>query len=912
MNSKFYTNYSEETFISKIEHSLEKCESFLFSVSFIKKAGLTFLEKHIEQALKRGVRGRIITSTYQNFTDIPSLNVFLSWQKLYPNFECHLEYESFKDCGFHSKGYIFDYKENSELVVGSTNITRFALLKNIEWNLSYESYMNDLVVLEAKKEFDFLWNKTLPLEKEIISKYQMQLDYAIEKWDMDYFEPENMMVHPNKMQKAALKELRRYRDMGNKKALIISATASGKTYLAAFDARNFGAQKILFVVHRETILKDALDTFAKVFGSNKTYALYTGRNKNSEADFIFATNSMLSLHLDEFLPNEFDYIVIDEVHHATASTYQKIINYFKPDFLLGLTATPERMDNQDVFNLFDYNVPYELRLRDALLNDLVVPFHYYGIRDKLIDYSLNDHSKIAHNIAENLNCAFISKEITKHHPKGKLKAIAFCVSISHAKLMAEKMEIEGFNTTYLTGNNDTGERILAFKKLQDDNDPLEIIFAVDILNEGVDIPGINMVLFLRPTESSTIFIQQLGRGLRKYPGKEYVTVLDFIGNNYNRSIQMAIALGTLGKTTYMEKAYLMDLVRNDFNALDIPGVVINIDTLSKEEVLSYLKNENFNKEMYLIKDYQNFKNYLKLSTYPSHMDYLESDLAPDLLRFLNSSLKGSKNYSYYSFLSKIGEEELPVFSSDQKYFIDQLSDFLPLVRKEEYLIIKELLNDVENLELLINDKITKDTIQQALTILTKKKLIIDMKLNVENMSDDFKDYLRDLIDYGLKRYDIEFGDFEGKFKLYANYMKSQVLMILGKTSLNYMKGTLFNDDETVVFVGIKKDLVKEQRHNYKDKFLNSKLFQWESVNNTTMSNADGIKILKTKKVHLFVRKMDSDCGITLPFTYFGEGVFTNIRPSKNGEFPTLLCDIVLDNEVPKDYYFDFEIQEGVI
>ncbi len=543
INNKFITNYSEYTFLDSIKNSLERCKSFSFTVSFIKKAGLVLLEKVIQEALERGVKGRIITSTYQNFTDIASLRTFMNWMNTYPNFECHIDFNCFGDNGFHSKGYLFEYDESYEFIVGSTNITRFALLKNIEWNVSLESKDDFESNIEAKKEFDELWNRTYKLSNEIIKKYKMQLDYAIDKWDMDYFDPVSSKVKPNAMQRKALKEIQRYRDMGVTKSLVVSATGSGKTYLAAFDARNYDAKRVLFVVHRDKILNDAKETFMKVFGAERSYGLYVGKHKDIDADFIFASNVMLSMHLNDFTCDEFDYIVMDECHHVAAETYKKIMKYFKPGFILGLTATPERMDNEDVFGMFDKNVPYELRLRDAIINDLVVPFHYYGIRDQLVNYASNiDALNIAKEIGKVENVEFIAKEIDKHKSNGKLKAIAFCTSISHAILMAEALVDQGFDTVALTGKNDLGQRIKAFNDLQDDNNPLEIICTVDILNEGVDIPQVNMVLFLRPTESSTIFLQQLGRGLRKYEGKQYVTVLDFIGNNYNRSIQIAMAL----------------------------------------------------------------------------------------------------------------------------------------------------------------------------------------------------------------------------------------------------------------------------------------------------------------------------------------------------------------------------------
>ena len=926
INNNFITNYTEKTFLDNIKNSIENCKSFCFSVSFIKKAGLVLIEKIIEEALIRGVEGKIITSTYQNFTDIASLRTFMHWMNNYPNFKCHLDFNSFGDNGFHSKGYLFEYDDSFEFIVGSTNITRFALLKNIEWNVSLKSKDDFDSSIDAKIEFNELWNKTLELNDDLIKKYQMQLDYAIDKWDMDYYDPISLKIKPNAMQRKALKELQRYRDMGVNKALVVSATGSGKTYLAAFDARNFDAKRVLFVVHRDKILNDAKETFEKVFGAEKTYGLYVGKNKDMDADFIFASNMMLSTHLDDFLPNEFDYVVMDECHHAAAQTYKKIMEYFKPGFMLGLTATPERMDNQDVFEMFDKNVPYELRLRDAIMNDLVVPFHYYGIRDKLVDYSFNDATKVAKEIAKAENVKFISSEIEKHRPAGKLKAIAFCSSIAHAILMADELEELGYATVALTGKNDLGQRIKAFNDLQDDSNPLEIICAVDILNEGVDIPQINMVLFLRPTESSTIFLQQLGRGLRKFEGKQYVTVLDFIGNNYNRSVQIVMALGSLGRSTIIEKPYLMDLVRTNFEDLKIPGVVINIDELSKENIIDYIKNENFNKRAFLEKDYENFKIYLKKDTYPSHMDYLNNECAPDLIRFMKSKIGNKKNFSYYNFLKKLNEPTLPIFSDNQIELIDNISDLLPIVRLDEMLIIRQLLND-NNIDLntLIgfNKNVTNETLNHALYLLKKEKILNDNnQLNVDSLKEEFIEYINDLIDYSIERYNIEFGEYDGLFSLYNNYYKEQIMRVLLEKNLMFMKGTKFNSDGTTyLFVGLNKDKDKQERTNYKDKFLSSCEFQWESENNTTRANSVGIKLANTKKIHLFVRKMDDEDGITLPFTYFGTGRLENPRESKvsslqnDGTYkdvPTLLFDVILDNKVPEEYWFDFEIPEEMI
>lgn len=914
MRDEFLSNVNT-SFLNKIKSNLKKCKSFNFSVSFIKKAGLVLLEREIEEALERGAKGRIITSTYQNFTDIGSLEQFYNWQKEFDNFECHLDYECFGDNGFHTKGYLFEYDDSIEFIVGSSNITRFALLKNYEWNVSLISKDNLESYNDALIEFELIWDKTLELDTKLIEKYRLQLDYAIEKWDMDYVNAMDAKINPNSMQRKALRELRRYRDTGVKKALIISATGSGKTYLAAFDARNFGAKRLLYIVHRESILKDAKESFVKVFGAERTYGFYTGNENSLEADFIFATSNMLGRHLDSFKKDEFDYIIYDEVHHVVAETGKKIFEYFEPEFILGLTATPERMDNQDIFTLFDQNVPFELRLRDAINNDLVVPFHYYGIRDQLVDYSSKDKMTIAKNIAEQNNIEFIKSQIEKYRKPGeKLKCIAFCTNIQSCRLMAEELYEEGYHTISLTGINDTGVRIKAFKDLQDENNLLEIICTVDILNEGVDIPQVNMVLFLRPTESQTVFIQQLGRGLRKYPGKDYVTVLDFIGNNYDRAVQIAMALGTLGKTTYMEKAYLKEMIRTNFESLDIPEVKIEIDDLSKEEIINFIDKTNFNSRVFLEKDYKNFKSYINNGSYPTHMDFLNSDVSPDLIRIIKSTFSGSKNKSYYNFLKKIDEDTIPMFDDKQIAFINNMEDLLPLARLDEYLIIEQAIKehtiDLKRIE-GINEHITDKTLENAYNNLKSLDLVENNEINLTNIEDgEFKDYLLDTLNYGIVRYNREFGEYTGLFKLYRNYYKEQASRIMLKNGI-LQKGTYYEDDIAYIFAGIKKG--EEGRLNYKDKFINNKIFQWESIANVSESEKEHLR--NSKKVHLFIRKMESEDTVTLPYTYFGLGTFTNERDSYTEEggkrHSTLLYDIVLDDEVPEDYYIDFEIPNSV-
>lgn len=909
--AEFYTNYSAPTFLDKIKTCLQTCSEFYFSVSFIKKAGLVLIAPYLQAAIERGAKGKLITTTYQNFTDIESLKWFLSLSSSHKNFECKLDYDCFYDeknytkYGFHSKGYLFLFGKEAEIVIGSSNITRFALLKNIEWDLVVKSAKGKELLNVTMQEFDTLWNKTKSLNVELIQKYANQIDFAIERWDMDY----DLSAHdikPNYMQRKALRELNRYRAIGEGKALIVAATGSGKTYLAAFDALNFSPQRLLYVVHEGSILQKSYETFQKVFGNQVSMGFLTGTRKDTEAQFLFATNRSINSALQLYAPNEFDYIIIDECHHAAAQTYKNIINYFKPEFLLGLTATPERMDNEDVFGMFGNNIPFELRLRDALINDLIVPFHYYGISDKLVDYGLNKNQeyKMIAQLVTDEHCDFVSEQIEKNRIKEqKLKAIAFCRNTSHARMMSEAMATKGYKTAYLTGKNDIGERIRAYEDLQSDREgSLEILCTVDILNEGVDIPSLNMVLFLRPTESSTIFIQQLGRGLRKFSGKTYVPVLDFIGNSYKRSVQIAFALGSLSKNFVIEKQLLISLVKDNFKPLQLEqyGVKINIDNLAKEDILKYIESENFYSLNYMKQDYQNFKNFINSASYPQHIDFLNNDYAPDLLKFMKIKIDGRETGSYYMFLKGINENDLPLFDDKQIRVIAGLSKLLPLVRKEEYIIAQKLIEGSSSitdaplqhaLQCLINDGIVSTQ--------TDEKQILNADLNKE-----FIDYLNDLINYGLTRYDSEYDDCASDFLLWHGYRIDQVQRKLNKNPGYNAKGTYVYEDKVYIFASIKKDIsdTEKQHLNYKDKFLESDKFQWECEAGLNENNQQKLK--DSKEAYLFIRKISDEHGIVQPFIYVGTGILQNPRETNNIK-GSLLFDIHMKEQLPDYLQYDF-------
>ena len=929
MESNFFTNYSEVKFIDKLKKNIDTCKAFYFSVSFIKKPGLRLLAPNIEAAIARGACGQLITSTYQNFTDVDSLQFFYGLHSRYPDqFACRLDRECFYDfngnvVGFHSKGYLFEFEDHTELLVGSSNITVYALLKNIEWDVSIIGEDENETYAAAKVEFDSLWERTLPLSQDLINEYKTRLYYSIERWDMDY-DVANSEIKPNYMQRRALKELNRVRAMGASRALITASAGSGKTFLAAFDALNFNPQRLLYIVHEGSILMKSYKTFARVFGGERSYGVFNGEYKEQFADFVFSTNVTMANSLELFEPHTWDYIIIDECHHATAETYRKIIHYFEPQFLLGITATPERMDGEDVFSLFDQNVPYELRLRDAIINGLVVPFKYYGIRDELIEYGVAQTRghKFVEQFSDEAHCDFIYRMIEKHREPGqKLKALAFCRDISHAIRMSQAME-DYYHTRYLTGKNSVGERVRAYKDLQDDAADLEILFTVDILNEGVDIPGVNMVLFLRPTDSQTIFIQQLGRGLRKYEGKKYVTVLDFIGNDYKRSVQIAFALGSMAENFVVEKNLVAALVADNFERIGLLdyGVEIHLDDLSKKEILAYIDEVNFNTKTYLQQDYNNFKKYISASRYPAHVDYLNNDYAPDLIKFMQSKVNSRKNASYLGFLQAIGEENLPSFSARQEEFIKYASEMLPIVRPYEYLMIQALIQwagecalEAVQRHVQINaSNYIQPSFDHALrymlasgffSLVDDTLSFVDIDLGVE-----FDEYMRDLLEYGLGKYDVDFHEAspDERFCLWAKYRKEQVQQLLLNNPKDIMKGTKIYGGVAYAYVTVIKDSSTKAELKYADGYIDQDTFQWETVAKVGLKELEDLK--NSTKMHVFVRKVDNEDGIQLPFTYIGCGKMEYIGRSNN-ENGAHLFRIPMEATAPEDIYFDFKLPE---
>ncbi len=521
-------------FLKSLEARLQKATKVALIVSFIRESGVRLLVK----ALQEVDHLEILTGTYLQITE--------PWALRHLKEECpqaDIRLYNHPDISFHPKAWIFYYNQEPyiEVILGSSNLSQSALIQGVEWNCALQG-KDTQVFIQCFKE---LFKEAIVLSEEVLENYR-------KTWikppfpSLKFSRLDDTPPTPHHVQIEALYALKKLRQNGGKKGLIQAATGIGKTFLAAFDAKPY--KRILFVAHREEILNQAYQAFQAIM-PDKTLGFLTATRKDWQAEVVFASVFTLAqekwLHPDFFASDVFDYIVIDEFHHAVAASYQRIVQYFKPQFLLGLTATPDRLDHRDVYALCDYNVPYSISLQEAINKGLLAPFSYYGIYDST-DYShlplyhgqyrLQDLEKLYAQNGKRMD--LILGQFQKHHPK---KALGFCTTKGHAQAMADAFVQAGIPAMALYSQG-PHSRQSCLKALKEGK--ISVLFCVDMLNEGLDIPSLDLVMMLRPTQSPTIFLQQLGRGLRLDSSKERLIVLDFIGNYIHANRLPALLVGS--------------------------------------------------------------------------------------------------------------------------------------------------------------------------------------------------------------------------------------------------------------------------------------------------------------------------------------------------------------------------------
>ena len=564
------SNFAEEIMIpngqvDKLQTDTEKQTDEVQANNIIvepTKSGVRIILKDLKSALDRKVPIRILTGNYLGITQPSAL--YLIKKELGDGVE--LRFYNDKARSFHPKAYMFHYENKSEIYIGSSNISKSALTSGIEWNYRFSS-------IEDTKSFrmfydafeDLFFNHSIVIDDEELRRYSKNWHRPAVSGDLERYDKADedtnvkVLFQPRGAQIEALYALEDSRAEGASKGLVQAATGVGKTYLAAFDSANY--RRVLFVAYREEILKQAAVSFKNVRNSDD-FGFFYGKQKDTDKSVIFA--SVATLGRSEYLTEEyfpadyFDYPVIDEFHHAVNAQYRRIVNYFTPQFMLGLTATPERMDGRSIYEICDYNVPYEISLKEAINKGMLVPFHYYGIYDET-DYSglhlvkgRYEERKLTEIYKDNsTRYDLIYKYYMKYRSR---RALGFCCSRQHAEEMAKEFCKRGIASAAVYSDADgefSEERDKAVEQLI--KQEIRVIFSVDMFNEGLDIASLDMVMFLRPTDSPIVFLQQLGRGLRTYREKEYLNVLDFIGN-YEKAGKAPLLLGG-GNSFGENKAY---------------------------------------------------------------------------------------------------------------------------------------------------------------------------------------------------------------------------------------------------------------------------------------------------------------------------------------------------------------------
>ncbi len=867
----FTGNKSGVSLESEIRKEIESADEIQWIVSFIRFSGLRIFLQGLQEFTKKGKKIKIITTTYMGATEPKAIEELA---KL-PNTEIKISYNT-KQERVHAKAYLFLRNTNFNTgYIGSSNISRTALTSGLEWNLKITTQEIPHVIDKFQKTFDTYWNDS-EFELFDISKHKDKLRNAID--EEKYSKSENNFsnffdITPHNFQKEILERLLAERAKGNYRNLVIAATGTGKTVISAFDFKQFYAKnpnaKFLFVAHREEILKQAWDTYKHILKTQDFGSLWVGGHEPSNYSHVFAsiqtiTNRLSNLNL---APDFYDYIVIDEVHHIPAKSYRPILTYFTPKILLGLTATPERMDGEDILLDFSNSISAEIRLPEAMNRKLLCPFQYFGISDS-IDLSNVSWRRGRYDISElekvysedDRRVIDILNNCNKYLTAiNEVCALGFCVSKKHAQFMSKKFIDKGLKAAHLTSENAT-DRVTLLNKLK--TKEINYLFVVDMFNEGVDLPQIDTVLFLRPTESLTIFLQQMGRGLRLFEGKDCLTILDFVGNSNPEYDFEHKFRAMIGKTHIAIK----DELDTDFPHLPL-GCSIVLEKRAREIIIENIKRASSSGLKKLIKKIQNFSNSYTLPL----------NLA-NLLKFENLSLtnvfKSKNTWSYLlkeaginnSFIATKFDKEVGRMLGTTWISTDSISYFkkIAALLKNEHDI-----NKPENKSFLL--LLFYDVFQDSPVKIGFKNAIegINEMLNYKQLKEEILNYLDVRINLcECIEKDAKLG-FQFPLQLHGRFTRSQILVALQlsteKNKSSNREGVAVNEslNTEALFVTLdKSEGDYSPTTMYEDYAITDRIFHWQSQNSTKPNSPKGISYINHSKVGktilLFVREKNED------------------------------------------------------
>lgn len=946
--------------LSSVEDELLKCDRFQISVAFITMSGITPLLQTLKELENKNIPGEILTTNYLNFSEPGALKKLNDLS----NITLKMYDVEAADEGFHTKGYIFRKDEIYRIIIGSSNITSAALTSNREWNTKLISTEQGEMAKEIVAEFKELWNSPYALSFDTFyenykERYQI-IKHQREAAKLDEITSiEKYTLQPNSMQVGFITNLKKILAAGEKRALLISATGTGKTYASAFAMRELGFRRVLFLVHRGQLARQTRKSYEKVFANTVSMGLVGAGYHEYEADYVFATVQTLNRdeHLLQYAKDAFDCIVLDEAHHVPADTYRKIMDHFTPKLWLGMTATPDKRDDnvegRNVYEIFNYQIAYEIRLQQAMEENLLCPFHYFGITD-LSMIGDKEAARDFNMLTSDERVRHIVNQADYYGYSGdKVKGLIFCSNIKETEELSAKFNQiinpatgKNFRTVALNGSASEQERQDAFERLamnedesSEDRQPLDYIFSVEILNEGVDIVEVNQVIMLRPTQSPIVFIQQLGRGLRKASGKEYVVILDFIGN-YNNNFMIPIALS--GDRTYNKdniRRYVMEGGRV------IPGAsTVHFDEISRKRIFASVDNANFSDIKLIKENYNNLKN--KLGRIPALRDFDDYG-EMDVIRIFDNNSLGS----YYKFLVKYEKEYTIRLSEDEEKVIEFVSKKLASGKRiQELQLLKRILvytRGISKIGLfagLENDLksygkvMSKDQQENIIHVMTNefpagsgKKTYAQCVFIEKDDSDykpaksfaemlannDFYNILKELVDFGISRYKRDYSKTYGQtdLVLYQKYTYEDVCRLLNweqnEVPLN-IGGYKFDKKTNTfpVFINYDKAENISDTTRYEDHFVPGFRDRLIAISKSgrSMQSEDVQNFLKAKErgiqVELFVRK-NKDDKISKEFYYLGHMTASGNAKEftmANTEKTAVEIEWILDVPVREDIY----------